>query len=441
MGLVQLGISKIDITPEFPVPLSGFGHRRGVYEGISRRLYARVWLFGQENGAGNSEKILLVQADLIWWGSEVLDSIRQRLKTRWGLTSDRVLFHASHTHGGPQTTACFVPSLGLMEPAYISFLERRIVQAVEEAHNSLESVVVERGRGKCESIGINRRLLVDGKIEMAPHPDGVIDDEVTVIRFQTRSGMTKGVLFHFTCHPTTTSANRVTSDYCGAAMEAIDRRFGEGVGCFVQGCCGDIRPAVILDGRFIGGDEQDVDRLGNRLADAVIDIVERPMELVPASRFVARTKEVELPFIHVPSMEELQPAPDDDETTVHWKRYLLDHPHSLKPSAVLHLQLIQFSDELSFVALDGEIVVEYGLLVKRISGGRALPLGYSNGILGYVPTAAQIREGGYESDRSNKLFMYPSRFKEEIESNIAAGIRELLSEGSKVREFGGALQR
>lgn len=69
----------------------------------------------------------------------------------------------------------------------------------------------------------------------------------------------------------------------------------------------------------------------------------------------------------------------------------------------------------------------HGLQINRLSQGKVLPLGYSNGMLGYIPTAQQILEGGYESKDSLYVFSYSSPFVLESEESIHRTIHELLS--------------
>jgi hypothetical protein len=318
-----------------------------------------------------------------------------------------------------------------MEPAYIHFLMEQVDHAVGIAHDRAETVTVERGSGECAAIGINRRLPKQGKIEMAPNPAGLVDPEVTVIRFCTPAKQVKGVLFHFACHPTTTSDNRVTSEYCGAAMEELDRQLGDGISCFLQGCCGDVRPALHKDGAFFSGNERDVREAGGQLASEVLDILSGPMTALRSAELRAWTTQVELPFQRVPDPAELQADPRDPEIVRMWKRLLLDNPHRLTGRHLLSIQLMQICDELSWIAMNGEIVTEYGLFIKQRSQSRTLPLGYSNGMIGYVPTARQLREGGYESERSTLPFGYPSPFQEQIEVRIQSAISALLSERTR----------
>jgi hypothetical protein len=254
----KLGVAKLDISPDEPLPLSGFGGRKGKFEGVSHRLYMRVFLFEQNNGS----RVLLVEADIIMWAGERMEGLLSRLRERFGIDERSVILSASHTHGGPQTSALMLPVVGVHHPEYTLLLEDRLFQGIEQAIGRLEPVTIECGQGEC-SVGIHRRKYVDGRMTMAPNPDTPIDREVTVIRFRGEDETTIGVLFHYTCHPTTTSDNLLTSDYSGVAMESVEQSLGEGaVAAFLQGCCGDIRPALIRDGRFYSGHDEDVHRIG-----------------------------------------------------------------------------------------------------------------------------------------------------------------------------------
>ncbi|WP_171636559.1 hypothetical protein [Paenibacillus plantarum] len=48
-------------------------------------------------------------------------------------------------------------------------------------------------------------------------------------------------------------------------------------------------------------------------------------------------------------------------------------------------------------------------------------------MLGYIPTAQQLVEGGYESKESVKAFGYSSYFTLEVETSIHKGILELIA--------------
>ncbi|MFD0713532.1 neutral/alkaline non-lysosomal ceramidase N-terminal domain-containing protein [Paenibacillus sp. GCM10027626] len=422
----KLGSAKADITPLEPLPLAGFGSRKGNNEGVAQRLYLRVFLFEQEGEQpSDKRRMLLTEADILQWPSDKMEEWRRTIKIRWGIEPDAVILQASHTHGGPQTGTNFLPMVGHYSPSFVNLLESKLFSAIEQACANIVPVTAEIGYGKC-GIGIHRRRLLGGYIEMLPDDTVPIDREVTAIRFRTEEGSTKAVLFHFTCHPTSSAENRVTADYPGVAMETVGLSLGEGaiVG-FLQGCCGDIRPALIEGDRFRRGTDTDSRRLGNELAAEVLHILQSPMEQLNFLPIQATGISLELPYQSVPSAEELEKLLEDDGVDGEWSRHLRDYPERLQPTLPFRITLVQVADRLSFMAMSGEMVNAYGEAIKRISGRRALPLAYSNGLIGYVPTASQIREGGYESVGSVKYFGLPAPFAECIEEELMLGITNL----------------
>lgn len=423
---IRLGTTIADITPPSPIPLAGYSSRTAPFDDVARPLYVRVWLF-EHNGPTGTHKALLVQADLIWWDTAQVVAMKQQIAQKWGIAPAQILFHATHTHGGPQTTNAFSPILGQTSADYPLLLEREIMQAIAQAHDDLEPVMLEHGTGTCPGIGINRRKIVAGEAQFAPNPEGPNDEEVTVVRCLTASGETKGILFHFTCHPTTTSANRVTSEYCGAAMALLDQTWGLGSSCFLQGCCGDIRPRLLRDDQFYSGTEADIERLGAHLADAVEQILSTEMTPLRFAPLAGWSADVELAFREVPSDDQLSPAADDDEMMKQWKIMMGTDAYKEKQVTHLHIQLLQLAEDFALMGMAGEMVLGYGLTVKQRSGNTVLPLGYSNGMVGYVPVSSQLAEGGYESASSGYLFGYPSPFADDVESRIHDAIDGLLA--------------
>jgi hypothetical protein len=413
---ILLGTAKLDITPDLPMPLSGFGHREGNFEGIIRPLNVKVWFFQQTTAAGQLSKALLVQADIIAWSTERMGAIHSQLEERYGLSASSIILSASHTHCGPRTA-------DLLDPANLSYvrkLEEKLFAGVDQAYHNLEPVIMERGLGEC-SIGINRRKIVNGEMSMAPNPDGPIDPEVSIIRFRSKLDYrTTGVMFQYTCHPTTTDSNFISSEFPGVAMEHVEEAIGGGaMASFLQGCCGDIRPALIQKDAFFRGDDSDVRRLGKQLSDVVLHVLEQPMEVLAPCLIHSSSTEVILPFQNVPTREQLRAGSLEPGMTGAWHRMLLENPIRNSPSIQLKMNLLTLAEGLAFLAMNGEIVVEYGLCMKKIDPGRGvLPLGYCNGMLGYVPTAAQLEEGGYEAKESIFYFGLPGPFVADIENLI-----------------------
>jgi hypothetical protein len=390
--LLQLGTAKVDITPRFALPLAGFAFRSGVFDRVQTPIFARVFCFKTEG----SPPVILVSADLIWWGHELVSDIRRMVRTHSGLEQATIILHATHSHSGPQTSESLSPLIGKASPEYLDFLKQSVLEAIDEAVAAVEPVTIERGSGQCD-IGIYRRRLVDGVIQMAPNLDGPNDQECTVIRFRKRSGSAKAVLVHFTCHPTTTAENSVSAEFCGAAMTTIEQELGHGVtAAYLQGCCGDIRPALIRDEQFYRGDAEDVSRLGAVLSTVVASVLNGAME--PCKPTICTASETIVPI----SFE--------------------------NESGLVQMEMtrVRLAQNLGFLTFNAETVLEYGLWVKAQSGGTILPLGYTNGMIGYVTTEQQLIEGGYESRRAFSYFGMPGPFHPSTERQVKESIDTLL---------------
>lgn len=422
-----LGTAKIDITPERPIPLAGFGHRKGPFQGVNRRLYARINVFEHDEG-GKKSRVLIAQGDIIWWGSERMARIRETIAQRFGIGPSDLILSAQHTHGGPQTSTEFCDILGLPDADYLESLDQALFLGIEAAIANLEPVTIERGKGDCR-IGINRRKIVNGKMAMAPNPEGLLDTDVNVIRFRKEDGVTKAVFIHYTCHPTTTNTNFVTSEYPGVAAERLEATFGRGtVVSFLQGCTGNVRPALHRDDKFYAGSEEEVAKFGRQLANEVERVLDGAMDELASAPVSGRRIVVQLPFQTLPTEAEIDASIAKGGALAEWGEKLRSRPEKLQSHIPFELTQIKLADGLSFLAMDGEVVLEYGDYAKRLSGDGTLPMGYSNGMIGYVPTAAQISEGGYEGKDSGIYFALPAAFAPETETIIRKAIEQLIRE-------------
>lgn len=414
---ILLGTAKVDITPRIPVPLAGFESRRkeGSAGEASNPLYARIFYFRQSGGDGINTDALLVSADLIWWGSDRVPHIKKRIGQLYGIAEDSILLHATHTHSGPQTSNLFTSYLGEPDLAYVEQLEDALMDGIRQACSSLEAVRMERGAGQCP-IGINRRLQVNGEMKLSPNPDGIVDPGVTIIRFV--AGETPvAMLVHYSCHPVITRENRFSSEFCGIAVDYVEQSMGNGFICgYLQGFCGDTNPG--RNGDFWFGSNDDVITAGRILGKTVMEIADFPLHPLKSSQLEVRKMTVWLPVRHNPSKEELESMLDFPDVKAEWSRLLLSFPERNRPAIPLEMTFMRLAEGFALLSMNAEIVVEYGLYLKQKQNGQVIPLGYTNGMFGYVPTARQIGEGGYEAKDSAYYFSIPAGFKEEIEERI-----------------------
>lgn len=418
MSGLLIGVAEADITPPHPVPLAGFGSRSGVFEGVDQPLALRAFWFSTDDAHA-----LLVVADMLWWPPEQRDALRAGIAHRWPVPAEHVILHATHTHGGPQSSTVFAPGIGLADEAWVSLLCERLVAVAGRAWDARQPARVERGRGMSR-IGSNRRVWRGDEQPTPEHPEGVIDHELVVLRITGDDDRPLGALVHHACHPTTTDANRVTADFPGVMSRRVAERLGDGaVVGFLQGTCGDINPRLTQAGKQ--GDAEVV-LLGEELAADVAHVLDGPLEPVPVNGISARREVAMLRHANVPTADELAAQADEPGIARMWARHMLAHPGRLVPETPMEFTHLRLGSDLALLAMDAEVTTPYGIAIKRMSDGGTLPLPCSNGMIGYVVTDRQLAEGGYEADESTPWFALPSPFAPGIETSVTDAIAKAL---------------
>lgn len=411
-----LGAFEMDITPKLPVQLAGFAHRNGKASEIHSPLNLKTFYFEQDGSAA----VLLI-GDVIWWDTMKVRKWKNLIHSKFGIRQEAICFHATHNHSGPQTSSIFTSMLGSCDHQYLDSLEDKIIKSIGMAIDNKEAVTISR-RKTDSHIGVNRRKLEDGKIVMKPNVDAQVDRDLTVLSFEKENGEPKTVLIHFSCHPTSTDANVVSSEYPGTCCSIIQQSYPGAVVGFMQGCCGDIRPALVEDDQFFRGKLEDMEKVGNQLAADVLKLMAAGRgEEVGTGGLSAEVTSVFLPFQTPYSVNEKINV--SLEALNIWNEHVNKHR---KDYAELEIQSIRIGSELSFIAFNAEMVQGYGDFVKALSPS-VLPIGYSNGMMGYVPTESQLLEGGYEAEEFIYYFGLPAPFHRSIEQNIHSSIKNILS--------------
>lgn len=422
---VQLGVTTADITPAKSVPLAGFASRSGLSDGVCSRLNLQVFAF---------DAAVLVCADLLWWGPDLADRVRTELAARHGLDRSAVLLHASHTHSAPMPGLTFSPAIGAGDPDYLRQLEPVVHAAVERAMGDRRPVQVEVGSATA-CIGMSRRRKNSDSSVAGADPTGVMDPAVTVVRFSDpRTSEAVGLWVHYACHPVITDDLQVSADYPGAVRRKLIADSADLVVGFLQGCCGDIDPALLTDdGEFRRGDVTDVDGLGGELAAAARTALAGAMQLLdgqPSTPWQVasgdRERIVALPLV-TPDAVELARMRRQSSIWGEWScelatlERLPDHADCL-------LTLLQPLPGLALLGINAEVTVPYQHWLKRHYGTAVLPLPYTNGMIGYICTADQIADGGYEPAESYPYIYRAGPFAPQTEATLQRAIDELLQD-------------
>ena len=82
----DVGAASVDITPDFPVRLNGFGFRRTESEGVTERIYAKALAISRVD----QPPAILVTADILGFPADIVGQIAARLEAKAGVERERL---------------------------------------------------------------------------------------------------------------------------------------------------------------------------------------------------------------------------------------------------------------------------------------------------------------------------------------------------------------
>jgi neutral ceramidase len=419
---MRAGTAKVCITPPVGTWQGGYGARTHPCEGIHDQLFARALVLEDDSGRPRGA---IVSVDISGLPPEVADAARERAEQMAGIPAQHIALCASHTHGGPATRGFLGREDGPQaDPDYLRILEKYLAGAVAAAARDLQPVRARLGRGQA-GFNVNRRLRTPAGTQMRPNPEGAVDREVLVLRLDRDDGEPAlapsplAILLRYTCHATAMGAQNylITADYPGAAAAFVEAAYaGQTPALFLQGCAGNVRPSLVTPaGAFRGASWAELAQLGRELGAAAVAAAERAVGTDPGSTeplAIAATT-VLLPYAPPPDVAELRRlladgrwphGPALTETERRWASQTLEAlaEGKLDDGMPAEVQVFRLG-HVWLVTLPGEVFVEIGWHVRDavasaagVPAERVIVAAYANGMVGYVPAAAAIPEGGYE---------------------------------------------
>ena len=218
------GAAKVDITPDYPVRLSGYGSRRTEFEGIEQRIFAKALALR----AGDAPMAVVLTVDNCGVPGHIRDEVARRLKAKAGVPDERVAVCSSHTHSAPMLGGVLSTLFGTDVPADHA---ERIARYTKETTDKLEQVALAAiaSAKPCEvawangevGFAMNRRFPTPNGYANKPNPEGPTDHALPVLRVTRADGKIVAILTGYACHCTTTGFNRIHGDWAGCAQEAL----------------------------------------------------------------------------------------------------------------------------------------------------------------------------------------------------------------------------
>ncbi len=306
------GAAKIIITPTTPIPMSGYGGRKGPFKGVHDDLYARVVVFSD-----GVNKAAVISAELVGLSNSFWDEITTKIEKETGIKKDYILLSSIHTHSGPVTTVYGEDN----SPAVLAFVEdlkNNILTATREAVKNMVPASIGAGKGECK-MNVNRRAM-DGKgnISLGVNPYAPCDHEVGVIRVDDKSGNPIALLMNWPCHAVVLGPRNylLTSDWPGAASKDAETDLGgKAVAPVIVGASGDINPVY---GPHIDFEDNNSyafgkDAIGEDLANVSMEVMKN-IKTSSVGSISAVQRVVSLPAKERDASRGLQPERKDDNT-------------------------------------------------------------------------------------------------------------------------------
>jgi neutral ceramidase len=422
----KAGAAKVAITPPEPMWMSGYASRDRPADGTIHDLWAKALVLEDDGGT----RVVLVTLDLVGIDRETSLSICQSIEAKHGFPRANIAVCTSHTHSGPvvgqnlKSMYEFDARNEELIQNYTVWLTEQVTSVVGQALANVEPSVVRYGEGQ-SSVAVNRRnnreadvpaLRESGKLV------GPVDHSLPVLAIRTPEGKLKSVVFGYACHATVLSLFQWSGDWPGFAQIEIEQQHPDTIALFWAGCGADQNP---LPRRTVELAQQ----YGKQIAGDVNDVLNSPMNEVQG-RLRTAYREIDLALGTLPTKEQIEEESNStDVYRVRRARRLLktiEMNGQLSPTYPYPVQEWMIGDDVAFVLLGGEVVVEYSLRLKAELKSRATWVaGYSNDVMAYIPSARVLMEGGYEGATSMIYYGLPTIWSTDVEDHISRAVQEL----------------
>jgi len=427
----KAGVARANITPNQPLWMAGYGSRTAP----ATSAYHDLWIRVVALEAANGHQAVILSSDTLGMSAPVYEEVVAKLRASRGLTRDQIMLNASHTHCGPVLKNALYDTYPLDDAQiplieeYSAWLVDTIVTTIGQALDDLKPATVSRGVGHCD-FAVNRRTNREPDVPLLREKNllmGPVDHTVPVLKIE-RDGELAAVVFAYACHNTVLSFQQWCGDYAGFAQYALEERHPGALAMFVMGCGADQNPLPRRTVELAQG-------YGHQLADAVESVLKEPLRPVSA-KLQTEIEMVSLAYDTLPTLERLtEMAQGPANYQQRWAARnlkLRSQPGAPPQSCSYPVQAWRLGDDLIWITLGGEVVVDYALKFKAVYGEETWVTAYANDVMAYIPSKRVWLEGGYEGQSSMYVYGQPAeRWNADIEDRVTAGVETVVNQVTK----------
>ena len=400
---LQAGAAKVIITPQTPIPMSGYGGRNEPFKGVHDDVYARIVVFND-----GKNKAAIISAEIVGISNTFWQEVTEAIEKKYGIKKEFVFLCAVHNHNGPSTNV-YNESNTPGVHAYTKELKDKLLATTGMALKNMVPVNIGVGKGQCK-MNINRRAQNGkGQISLGRNPYGPCDQEVGVLRIEDKAGKPVSIIMNWPCHATVLGPKNymISGDWPGAASQYVEKEFSDNfVAPVTIGASGDINP---IYGPHIDFESNSAYAFGREAIGE--DLAKESMRVAKemktfSSGMINATQRI----VSIPSKENEVPG-------------RFQQPNSSQAGTLqIRLSAMRIGN-IILTGVSGEVFNEISVKMRKQSPyTNTFMITHCNGSSGYLVTEVAYGEGGYEVNSTRAKAPGPEK---PIIENLLEMINEL----------------
>lgn len=401
----RASVVKVDITPDTSQYLRGYQERKS--EGVHDRIFHRIVAMDDDK-----TQFFLVSSELCVASPSLYDELALELE-KSGIPRGHMWWSLTHTHSAPEM---WPPGLSLLimperyrhqpDNAYIGRVKRSLIDGILQARATLAPARMGIGSG-FSMANMNRRARdVEGPVRLGLNPEGPVDRTIGLIRLEKADGSPLVLIANYAMHGTVLSGRnlQISGDAPGIVSEYVESVVKAPM-LYINGAAGNIAPLYGGAADFKSGITQFRVLLGDKILQANRQIAASTSDV---------TLELGTSIVETPRKAGLS-----------WVDELKDYLRvpSAGPALIrVPVSYLRVNRDTMIWSAPLELFCEIALEVRNQSPyPHTLFFGYTNGVLGYLPTKQEFPGKGYEIG----VTPFTEQAEEDFTQGVVAHIRGL----------------
>ena len=238
---LQIGYSKINITPDFEVGINGYADAETRRSTGGLMTYIFMTCIAATDG---DETILLYTYDNINCSHEFAETLRGVISPATGIAKEKIFIGATHSHSAPSTD----------EVKYKELVLKAAVEAAQEALSDRSPATIQAATHTIEGMNFVRHVVMEdgtiagsnfGNWELKPvGMQSEPDDQMVLVKFDRGADKKAVLMVNWQAHPDWARAigyNSLAASWIGPFRDELEKLCGMNVAYFT-GASGNLNP-------------------------------------------------------------------------------------------------------------------------------------------------------------------------------------------------------